>query len=94
MSRSNAALLGFLIFLVVANIGTGAALVTSTHKSRTLFREYALLKNEEDRLRGDWSALSIEVTSLAGHSEIDRIARDELGMIEPDDDLHYLQVER
>lgn len=94
MTRSNASLLALLIILVVANIGTGAALVTSTHKSRMLFREYALLKKEEDRLRGDWSALLTEVTSLAGHSEIDRIAREELGMIEPDDNLHYLQVER
>jgi cell division protein FtsL len=45
-------------------------------------------------LRGDWSALRIEVTSFAGHSEIDRLARDELDMVEPDSDLHYIWTVR
>jgi len=94
MSRPIAAVLALLVVLVAANIGSGAALVLTTHKSRSLFQEFELLKSEEDRLKGDWSALRIEVTALAGHSEIDRIARDELGMIEPDDDVHYVQAAR
>jgi cell division protein FtsL len=94
MSRSGAIVLALLVLLVIANIGTGAALVMTTTLSRSLFQEYVLLKSEEDRLRGDWSAFRIEVTRLAGHSKIDAIARDELGMVEPDEDFHYIQVVR
>jgi cell division protein FtsL len=94
MIRQSTFVMALLVVLLAANVGTGAALVMSTHKSRALFREYSLLRSEEDRLRGDWSALRIEVTSFAGHSEIDRLARDELDMVEPDSDLHYIWTVR
>lgn len=94
MSKRNAAMLGLLILLTAANIATGAALVMTTTKSRALFQEYELLQSEEDRLQGEWSALRLEVGTLAGHSEIDRIARDELGMVDPDDQLHYVRTAR
>jgi cell division protein FtsL len=94
MSRSSIAMLALLGVLVAANIGTGTALVITTQKSRALFQERELLRREEDRLRGDWSALQIEVTSLASHSEIDRTAHDELGMIEPDSRLQYVPANR
>jgi cell division protein FtsL len=94
MNGGRLAVLALLVVLVAANVGTGAALIMSTHRARALHQEYELLKSEEDRLQGDWSALRIEVGTHAGHSEIDRIARDQLGMIEPDDNLRYIEVVR
>jgi cell division protein FtsL len=78
--------------IVVGIVVTGAALVATTHESRRRFQELEALKNEADRLQEDWSALTLEANTLAGHSTIDRIARSELGMIEPDEQLHYVAV--
>ena len=80
--------------LLAGIVSTGTALVTTTHESRNLFREREALRREEDRLRGDWSALRIEVTYLSGHSEIDKAAREQLGMVDPEDQLQYLPVIR
>jgi cell division protein FtsL len=82
-----------LILLLFAGIvGTGAALVTTTHESRSLFRELEALRREQDRMRGDWSALQIEVSTLASHPRIDEFARQRLGMIDPGQRLEYVEV--
>ena len=73
------------VALVAALIGTGIELVAVKHEWRSLFQERELLRAEEDRLQDEWSALWIEVHTLAGHARIDEIARDELGMVEPDE---------
>jgi cell division protein FtsL len=76
--------------LLAGVVGTGVALVTTTHESRSLFRELEELKRERDRLQDDWSALHIEVNTLAGHARIDDFARRELGMVEPGDRLQFV----
>ncbi len=76
--------------LAAAVVATGIALVFTTHESRRLFRELEALKREQDRLLGDWSALELEVGTLAGYSTIDEFARAELGMVEPDDQVNYV----
>ena len=78
--------------LVAAIVGTGAALVQTTHESRSLFRELEALHREQDHLRGEWSALQLEVGTLAGHARIDSFARGELGMVEPGRDMRYVEV--
>jgi len=92
MSRPAIALLVLLVVLVAANVSTGAALVMTTYQARALFQEHELLKAEENRLRGDLSALRIELSYKAGHSVIYDFARDELGMVEPDADLTYIRT--
>jgi cell division protein FtsL len=76
--------------LLAAVIVTGVALVVSKNDARLMFQELELLKREEDRLVGDWSALRLEVHTLGSHSEIDRFARSELGMGEPDERVEYV----
>ena len=78
--------------LVGAIVATGALLVRTTHESRSLFRELESLRREQDRLRGEWSALHIELFSLAEHARIDKFARGNLGMVEPGRDLRYVEV--
>ena len=88
------ATVAFLLVLLTAIVGTGAALVTTTHESRVLFRELEALRRENDRMRGEWSALQIEVSTLAAPSTIDDFARRELGMIDTDRELQYIEVSR
>jgi cell division protein FtsL len=81
-----------LLLLLTAIVGTGAALVTTTHESRLLFRELQALQLEHDRMRGEWSALQIEVSTLAAPSAIDDFARHELGMVDAHEELQYIEV--
>jgi cell division protein FtsL len=80
------------VVLLGGIVSTGIALVATTHESRRLFRELELLRREQDRLQDDWSALTLEVSHLAGHARIDEIARDELGLVEPDERRRYVEV--
>ena len=82
------------VVLVAGVIGTGIALVTTTHESRRLFQELESLRREQDRLQDDWSALRLEVSTLAGHAEIDQIAREELGLVAPGPRQVYVEVVR
>jgi len=79
------------VTLLAGVVGTGVVLVTTTHESRRLFQERELLRYEQDRLLDDWSALQLEVSTLAGHARIDTIAREDLGLVEPDAQWLYLE---
>jgi cell division protein FtsL len=80
------------VVLLAGVVGSGIELVTTAHESRRLFGELELLRLEGDRLRDEWSALTLEVSTLAGHARIDTIAREQLGLIEPDEHRLYVEV--
>ena len=80
------------LVLLACLIGTGVALVSVTHDSRRLFRELEQLRGEQDRLQDDWSALALEVATLAGHDRIDTMAREQLGFVEPDNGRVYVEL--
>lgn len=82
------------IALLAGVVGTGVALVITEHDSRRMFQELEELRREQDRLQDDWSALRIEVSSLAGHARIDRIAREELGFVDPDTTVESAEIRR
>jgi cell division protein FtsL len=82
------------LLLLAGIVATGALLVTTTHESRLLFRELEALRREHDRMRGEWSALQLEVSTLAAPSAIDDRARRELGMVDPGQRLEYVEVAR
>ena len=82
------------LLLLAGIVATGALLVTATHESRLLFRELEALRSEQDRLRGEWSALQLEVSTLTAPSAIDEFARRELGMVDPGQRLRYVEVSR
>lgn len=83
--------IAFAVVLLAGVVGTGVGLVTTTHESRHLFQELELLRREQDRLQDDWSALQLEVSTLAGHARIDMIAREDLGLVEPDARWLYME---
>jgi cell division protein FtsL len=82
------------LLLLAGIVATGALLVTTTHEARLKFRELEGLRREHDRMRGEWSALQIEVSTLAAPSTIDDFARRELGMVDPGQRLEYVEVSR
>ena len=80
------------LVLIAGIVATGVALVETTHQSRSLFRELEALKREQDRLLDDWSALTIEVSTLADPARIDAEARQSLGLVEPDARIEFVEV--
>jgi cell division protein FtsL len=92
--KRQAVALGIALLLLAGIVASGALLVTTTHESRSLFRELEALRREQDRMRGEWSALQLEVSTLAAPSRIDELARREFGMIDPGPDLQYVEVAR
>ena len=80
------------LVLLAGVVATGVALVTTEHESRRSFQELEALRREQDRLHDDWTALRLEVSTLAGHAEIDRFAREELGLVEPGASQVYVEV--
>ena len=93
MTRSSAELL-VAAGLVAGIVATGALLVTAKHEWRRLFQELEAIRGEQDRLQDDWSALTLEVSTLSGHAEIDRVAREKLGLVDPDTRQVYIEVVR
>jgi len=93
MKRQGAAL-WICLLLLACIVGTAAEIVTTVHRSRGLFQELEALRREQDRLQGDWSALQLEVSSLTAHARIDTKARNELGMVDPGQQLRFVEVTR
>lgn len=93
MKRINAEMT-FAVILVAGVVATGITLVATIHESRSLFQEHEALKREQDQLDDDWSALQLEASTLAGHARIEGIARNEIGLIEPDERRVFVKDDR
>jgi cell division protein FtsL len=81
-------------FLLVAIVATGVTKLTTVHESRRLFQEFEELKREQDRLLDDWSRWQIEQGRLASHARVDMIAREDLGLVEPDEQRVFVEPQR
>lgn len=82
------------VVLLVAIVATGTALIVTIDESRSLFQERESLKREHDRLQGEWSAYTLEVSYRAGHAKIYEVAREELGMVDPGEQTVFVGVSR
>jgi cell division protein FtsL len=68
-----------LILLLLAVL-CGLSTVSANHRARKLFVD---LEREQNRMRAldvEWGQLQLEQSTWAGHSRIEKIARDKLGM--------------
>jgi cell division protein FtsL len=93
MSRENLEL-GLAGLVLAAIVVTGVTKLATVHESRRSFQELEELKREQDRLLDDWSRWQLELGRLATHAQIDMIAREELGMIEPDARREFVEPPR
>ncbi|MCZ6559849.1 MAG: cell division protein FtsL [Gammaproteobacteria bacterium] len=57
--------------------------VYARHESRLLFSELQKQEARRDLLNIDWGRLQLEQSTWGTHARIERIAREELGMVVP-----------
>ena len=74
----------------VAELGLGLLVVASAiatvyakHESRKLYAELQVLQRERDQLEMEWGQLQIEQSTWSTHARVERMAREEIGMGEP-----------
>ena len=70
--------------LFVAVLATAIGLVYSKHQTRKLFVELQQLNKEVVSLNTEWGQLQLEQSAWSDHGRIERIARERLGMVNPD----------
>ena len=69
--------------LLMAVIASSIGVVYAKHQSRKLFIELQSLAAERDRMDVEWGQLQLEQGTLTTHGQIERAARDRLGMVNP-----------
>lgn len=74
----------WVIGLLVANLGSGLAVVQAKHEARALQNELQQRRVVRDDIETEWSQLQLEESAWANHGRIEEIARGPLGMREPE----------
>ncbi|WP_028009016.1 cell division protein FtsL [Solimonas flava] len=73
------------LLLIAAIIVSALAVVRTKHENRALVAELETLRTERERLDMEWAQLQLEEATLASNNRVERIAREQLGMVEPRD---------
>lgn len=76
MNARHLGLIVLVMLLMVSAIGA----VYAKHRSRGLFVELRALESERDAMNVEWHKLQLEEGTVATHGEIERKARELLGM--------------
>lgn len=71
--------------LALAVMVSALAVVRTKHENRALVNQAEKLRQEKEQLQSEWAQLQLEEATLGDHSRVERIAREQLGMIEPPD---------
>lgn len=69
--------------LALAAIISSLAVVRTKHENRALVNALDNLRQERERLDIEWAQLQLEQATLAHNARVEKIARDQLGMVEP-----------
>lgn len=69
--------------MAVLVLGSAIAVVYAEYASRKLFVELEGLRSQRDALAVEWGRLQLEQSTLAAHGRVERLARDRLGMRQP-----------
>lgn len=73
----------FTLALALVVMGSALVVVKTKHENRTLVHQLEQLRLEKARLETEWAQLQLEEATLAHHGRVEQIARDKLGMTEP-----------
>ena len=71
------------LFLIVLGLGVIASAIGAAyakHRSRVLFVELRALEQQRDVMNVEWYKLQLEESTIATDGEIERKAREQLGM--------------
>lgn len=71
--------------LAIAVMVSALAVVRTKHENRALVAERDSLRSERERLEMEWAQLQLEEATLAHNNRVDKLAREQLGMVEPRD---------
>lgn len=63
---------------------SAVVVVEAKHRNRALVNELEQLRVERARLDIEWSQLQLEEATLAHPGNIEKVAREQLGMVEPE----------
>lgn len=73
------------LILSLAVIVSALAVVRTKHENRALVNELENLRAEQERIGMEWAQLRLEEATLAHNARVERIAREQLKMLEPRD---------
>lgn len=76
--------LGLVLLLLAADIASALGVVYMRHESRRLAVNLGELQNARDEAVAEWSRLQLEQAWLADASQVERKAREQLDMKEPE----------
>lgn len=68
---------------VVLLVWTTFAIVTETYATRQQFAELERARNEQRLQQEEWGRLLLEESAFSSPSRVERVAREELQMVEP-----------
>lgn len=71
--------------IFVAVLSSAIMLVYSKHQSRKLFVELQSMKHQVNELDTEWGQLQLEQSAWSGHGRIERVARERLSMVMPNE---------
>ncbi|MCB1906222.1 MAG: cell division protein FtsL [Rhodocyclaceae bacterium] len=72
------------ILLVALVVLSALGVVSAQHESRKLVSAYEQERSRMQQLEIEWGQLQLEQSTLANHSRVERIAREQLRMAVPD----------
>lgn len=67
--------------LLLAVVVSSIAVIYTKHEGRKLFVELQALADERDAMDVEWGQLQLEQSTLTMHGQVERAARERLGMI-------------
>jgi cell division protein FtsL len=70
-----------LLVMLLLVVASAVAIVYSKHSGRELFIELQALANERDAMDVEWGQLQLEQSTLTTQGQVERDARDKLGMV-------------
>ncbi len=76
------------LVLAAASLLSAFAVIHSTHACRDLYTALQELEAQQWRLQEDYGRLLLEESTWASHYRVERVARTELQMLEPDLSLY------
>lgn len=70
--------------LLAANMVTAIFVIQTKHHTRALQNELQMLRLERDALNTEWAQLQLEESAWANYGRVERIAREDLAMHDPE----------
>lgn len=79
------------LLLGIAVLISAVVVVETKHRNRALVADLEELRLQRARLGIEWSQLQLEEATLAHPGKVERVAREQLGMSEPDDTVQVAE---